>query len=269
MKLFDTHCHLQDERLGADLAGVLTRAAAAGVGRVLCCGTSEADWQRVVELGVGLAGVGMAFGLHPWYVGSRTEGWLARLGSLLEAYPGAPVGEIGLDRALERFDAADQERVFRAQLDLADELGRAVSVHCRRAWDVLVGVLRERGGMRGGFAIHSYSGSAELVPVLAGYGAYFSFSGSLTYSGRKKGHQAACAVPLDRLLIETDAPDLAPYVAGVSGRGGARVNEPANLVRVLGKLAELRGESETALAAQLWENSERLFGSGVRERLLS
>jgi TatD DNase family protein len=116
-------------------------------------------------------------------------------------------------------------------------------------------LLKSVGALPAGFVLHSYSGSPELVGQLAKLGAYFSFSGSITFSGNKKGYKSVLAVPPDRLLIETDSPDLTPPAA----RFADKPNEPANIVHVLRKVAELRGMPEDELAEQMWKNAEGLF----------
>ena len=257
MQLFDAHCHLQDERLAAGLEALLARAAAAGVAGWMCCGSAEADWPAVLMVVGKCPEVRPAFGLHPWYVRERKAGWLERLRALLQEHPYAGVGEIGLDHALEQADPADQEQVFLEQLALSIEMRRPASVHCRRAFGRLLELLPRFPQHPIGFVIHSYSGAAELIAPLARWGAYFSFSGSITRSGNRRGQAALRAVPSDRLLIETDAPDLPPVVNGQPVEG---VNEPANLVHVLQAAAGLRGVPEAEVADQTWANARRLFG---------
>jgi len=259
MQLFDAHCHLQDEKLAGDLAGVLARAAAAGVAGAMCCGSSESDWPTMLTVAEQFPCVQLSFGLHPWYVGARQTGWLDRLRGLLAAQPRAGVGEIGLDHALEGADLAAQEAVFLEQFALSIELRRPASLHCRRAFGRLLELLPRFPAHPAGFVIHSFSGAAELIAPLARQGAYFSFSGSITRSGNRRGHAALCAVPPDRLLIETDAPDLPPVIDGRVPEGP---NEPANLIHVLRAAAALRGVPEAALAAQTWRNALRLFACG-------
>jgi TatD DNase family protein len=255
MKLFDAHCHLQDEKLLPQIDAAIARAKLAGVQKLYCCGTSEADWGLVRQLAGQYTEIVPAFGLHPWYVKERTSNWESVLLDFLRASPAAGVGEIGLDRAIEDSDADAQAEVFLAQLRIAKVLKRPVSIHCRRAWDTMQDLLKSVGVLPAGFVVHSYSGPAELVKQLAEMGAYFSFSGSITFSGNKKGHKAAQAVPIDRLLIETDAPDLIPAAL----RAADVPNEPANIVHVLRKVAELRDMPEPELAELTWLNAERLF----------
>lgn len=257
MQLADSHCHLQDERIAPEIQGFLDRAASAGIRMFVCCGSAEADWDAVAAMSA-RPGVIACYGLHPWYIRERTPAWREALAARLRSDPRAAVGEIGLDHAIPDRDEADQMRVFVEQLHLAAELGRPASIHCRKAWGAILPALQ---GSRppAGFVIHSYSGSRELIGPLAGLGGFFSFSGTVTWSRNRRAHEAAVAVPADRLLIETDSPDLPP--APENGSAQVTVNEPANLPRVLRAIAALRGMDPGELAAVTWANTTRLFGN--------
>jgi TatD DNase family protein len=262
MRLFDAHCHLQDEKLLPRIDAAMERAGQAGVCGFCCCGASESDWPVVMTLASRFKQITPAFGLHPWYVARRTLDWQNVLRYYLTLESGSGVGEIGLDRAIEERNDAKQVEVFLAQLRLAKELGRPVTIHCRKAWDVVPALLEGIGGLPAGFVLHSYSGSSELVEPLTKLGAYFSFSGSITYHRNRRGHKAVMAVPPDRLLIETDSPDLLPVVPLAQPGDAAAHNEPANLVHVLRKIAELRKMPEDELAELTWKNAERVFAGG-------
>ncbi len=256
MDIFDSHCHLQDKRITPFLGQALNTAYAAGVRRYVCCGTSEADWTEVAALSGCHDGVIPAFGLHPWYVQQRTPAWLQTLTTMLNQHPAAGVGEIGLDYARKELDQKDQDAVLLSQLRLAAGLMRPVSIHCRQAWDALLRVLTAAGPLPRGFVIHSYSGSAEMIPTLVAIGAHFSFSGSITLSHNRRGRASAAAVPSDRLLIETDAPDIPPFIANT---GRPDFNEPRHLVHVLETLAALRNLPCDVLADLTWRNACRFF----------
>ena len=250
MKFFDAHCHLLDARYGARLPLVVGRACASGVEQMLCCGCEQADWSGVRRLAEAFGPVVPSFGLHPLRVAARTPSWLQELHALLSEVPAA-VGEIGLDFSGNLHNFADQEAVFAEQLRLARELRRPVVIHCRHAWGRLMSVLKAEGGIPGGGLIHSYSGSPELVPQIERANLCISFSGAITYAGNRRGRESVRRVSRDRLLIETDSPDLSPA-------GAPRLNEPANVVQVARATSELRGESldsvagtTTAIAARL------------------
>ncbi len=258
----DAHCHLQDERLAAALDETMMRAQAAGVGAMVCCGSAEDDWDRVLYLATMYPRrVIPALGLHPYYLASRSEIWAENLRTLLRAHPEAGIGECGLDGSVKDRDDAEQERVLRAHFDLARQMNRPIWLHARRAWDRLPAMLAAWGPHEPGIVIHSYSGGPDLVPALAHLNVYFSFSGTLTRSNNRKGRASAAVVPAERILIETDSPDLAPVVLD-SGTGETRVpevNEPANLVHVAGALAEIRGWSLETTARITTENATRIL----------
>lgn len=256
LALFDAHCHLQDLRFEGDLDGVLARAAASGVGHMVCCGTRETDWGAVLALSERHPSVVPMLGLHPWQVREAQPGWAHRLRELAKN-PGVGIGECGLDFAMEGCDREVQETAFRLQLRLALELDRPVAMHCRKAWERLIQILREEGLPAPGGMVHAYSGSAETARELEALGCYLSFAGSITKPGNIRGAKALMAVSTTRLLVESDAPDLPPQ--GVVG-----LNEPANLPLVLEAAARLRGEDPVTLAQQTRANAMMLFGGLLR-----
>ena len=254
MVYFDSHCHLQDDRLKDRISEVMVRARQAGVARMLCCGTQESDWDAVADLAKTYHEIIPAFGLHPWFVGSRSAAWIERLETFLKAHPGAALGEIGLDHALDHRNDAEQTEVFVAQLKLARILNRPVSMHCRRAWGDMVRILTQQCGLPNGGVIHSCSGPPDLIAKCERLNVSFSFSGSITHDRNKKGAIAAAAVSSDRLLIETDSPDIPP--SGVE----QGQNEPALLPRVAQRLAEIRGVAVDKIAEETCTNAVRIFG---------
>jgi TatD DNase family protein len=253
VRLFDAHCHLQDDCFSGRVEETIARAKERHVASMMCCGCREDDWDRVLELSC-QEGVFVSFGLHPWYVGKQTPRWLERLRRLLDDVPFAGVGEIGLDYAVHD-DFTGQEEVFVRQLRLAAELRRPVSIHCRQAFGRMVELMKLEGGVKQGGLVHSYSGSTELVPVFERMGMYISFSGTITHTNNKRARKAVTAVSKDRLLIETDSPDLPP-----AGLVAGSVNEPAHLPLVLETAARLIGLSARETAKLTFDNAQRLFG---------
>jgi len=252
--MFDTHCHLQDERIIGQVDAVIDRAARAGVRRMLCCGSEESDWADVARIGAGYGGaVSRAYGVHPWYVDRVGEGWDARLEGYLSGDASAAVGEIGFDHAVDPRNDAKQADIFTRQLEIAEHLKRPVSIHCRRAWGSLLSILREAGGLRFGGAVHSYSGPPDLVGELENLGCGISFSGSILAPGSRRAVESLKIVSPDRLLIETDSPDILPR-----GAPGPH-NEPANLTIILYKAAEILGEPPETVAQRTYDNAVRLF----------
>lgn len=277
MQLFDAHCHLQDKRLFGRFEEVIERADWAGVKKMALKGTCQSDWTRVERLGEACEGIEPSFGLHPWFIANRTETWESDLRQFLIRNHSAGVGEIGIDHALSNYDAEDQARVLRAQLAIAREMKRPATIHCRRAWGALAEILKEFGSFPDGILIHCYGGSPEMIRELLKYNAWFSFSGTITRPNNKMAARSLPATPSERIMIETDTPDLYPYIRKdkprktrplrnedeKSAEFGKKLNEPACLPFVLEKASELRRESCSELAKLCFENAERFFRTFV------
>lgn len=262
MKLFDSHCHLQDDALFPSVESVIDWAQLSGVERIVCCGTRHDDWENVIGLSGRFTPILPMIGIHPWFVSKNWSGSFQTLETMLRKYPEAGIGETGLDFSSfakvqadrqERFtNRVEQEECFAAHLDLARELNRPVAVHCVHAWGRLMEILREHPAPR--ILLHAFSGAPELIPELVELNCRFSFCGSVTYPNAKRARASAAAVPADRLLIETDSPDFAPA-------GCKLPNEPANLVHVARAVAELRGISPESLAELTSVNAGYFFAS--------
>lgn len=263
---FDAHNHLQDFAGRPDFEKILDEARAAGVTRMVVNGTTEADWPVVAGLARRYPDLIVpAFGLHPWHIAGRTPGWCETLEGFLREFPGAAVGEIGLDRWIPEYDWDDQVAVFLEQWRLAVALDRPAEVHCLRAFGHLEQLLRDEPKPERGWVLHSYGGPAEMVPAFVKLGASFSFSGYFLHP-RKIADRATAfrAVPRDRLLIETDAPDMAPpedrrRFPCPSGVSGKPQNHPGNLAAVASGLAEILGMPGEDLAALTTANAGRMF----------
>ena len=266
MRLVDCHVHLQEPAIRRDIGRVLAEARSAGVVRWFCNGSTEADWPVVAQLARDHEGIVPCFGLHPWYIGERSVRWMQTLEHLLDELPGACVGEIGIDRWIEPRDEAGQDDVFRAQLDIAAQKNRPVMIHCLRGWGWLMDVLRSRKAVAPAMLIHAYGGSVELIKPLAEMGAYFSFAGNIFEPKRETAREAVKAVPLDRLLIETDAPDMLPPTGHRTHDlelDGKPQNHPANLRVILRGIAQLRDMDEETLAGVIWQNAARVVPVGA------
>lgn len=265
--LVDAHLHLQDDFLTERLEDVLLAAEQVGVVWLISNGSEEADWPEVLAQAQSRRQILPCFGLHPWYVGQRSPRWLECLEEHLDAIPSA-VGEIGLDRWKEPRDEDAQEEVFRLQLAVARRRGVPAMIHCVRAWGWLMEVLRSEPPLPAGFLLHAYGGPAELIKPLAEMGAYFSYGGSTLDERKKLRRETLPLIPKDRLLVETDAPDMPPPPAHcfrpLRDARGRPVNEPANLRPILQGLANLLGVEEEHLARQVWENSCRFFKLWLR-----
>lgn len=261
--LVDSHCHLHDPAFGSDLSTALDAARAVGIGAWAVNGTTPEDWPQVARLAREHRGVIPCFGLHPWFVNDwKDRDWRTPLTDALNA-SNAAIGEIGLDRWIQDHDLDAQTQALRRQLDLARDLARPASLHGLRAWDRLLSELKRVTPLPRGFLIHGYGGPADLVPHFLQLGGYISFAGSVLDKHRTRAQAALRAVPLDRLLVETDAPDMPPPAAFRMEphvfQGERYRNEPGNLPRIVTGLARLRGEDPDACRRQLTANAHRFW----------
>lgn len=275
MNFYDAHNHLQDDRFAGRQGELLAACENAGITRMVVNGTCESDWPQVLALAKQSGGAGVpasrtnqtkiipSFGYHPWHLAGRTPDWLKTLEIFLDAMPGA-VGEIGLDRWKPDLPYAGQEEVFLAQLQIAAERNRPVSIHCLQAWGRLHELLRDHPRPACGCVLHSFGGPAEMIPAFAKLGAYFSFPGWFLHGRKLRQRESFKKVPPDRLLVETDAPDqLLPaekILHPLAGADGQPLNHPANLPAVYAGLAEVLGEKTESLAARVAENFQCVFG---------
>ncbi|KAL8460331.1 hypothetical protein ACS0TY_031249 [Phlomoides rotata] len=270
IRLFDSHCHLQDSRVLNVAPRLIKEALHTGVAHFAVNGVSEKDWHLVKEMSDTYPSVVPNFGLHPLFISDRTPDWLKTLKDFLAATPSAAVGEIGLDKGSKgkQIDFTDQVEVFRQQLQLAKELKKPASIHCVRAFGDLLEILKSMGPFPAGLVLHSYLGSAEMVPELSKLGAYFSFSGFLMSMKESKAKKMLKSIPRERILLETDAPDALPPKeltaadGNNSGEASAlpeNINYPANIHHVLAYVARLLETDEKELAELSYTNAVGLF----------
>jgi len=253
--ILDAHCHLADPRLYPDLDGALARAADAGVGTIVAVGaidTIETD-RLTVEIAERHPRVFAAVGVHPHNAVDCDEPRIAALAALARSPKVVAIGETGLDFHYMHSPADAQERALKRHLELARALNRPVMIHCRDAERRLCEIVRETGLPPAGGMIHCFTGDADAAREFVELGFYVSFSGILTFRRADALRAAARLVPEDRLLIETDAPYLAPEPY----RG--RSNEPAYVRRTFEAMVALRGADASALAARICDNAARLF----------
>jgi TatD DNase family protein len=249
----DAHCHLGDAAFDPDRGAVLIRASAAGVGHVVVIGTTLEDSERAAALVAGRAGLSATAGVHPHEARSWSGSSLEPLRALLARPEIVAVGETGLDYHYDHSPRVAQVAAFDAQLAVAAEVGKPVVVHAREADADVAAALR---GTRATIVLHSFSSGPALFDAGMAIGAYFSFSGMITFkSWTSTGLLTAC--PPDRLLVETDA----PYLAPVPHRG--RRNEPAFVRDVALALARARGVPFDAIVEQTTANARRVFGARV------
>ena len=256
--LFDSHTHLNDPALYADAQQVVRRAREAGVRRMVVPGYDREACLRALELAARFDGVYAAVGFHP----SDAQGVTDRDMADLEVWCGQPkvvaIGEIGLDYHYDTPSRDVQARVFTEQLQLARRVGLPVIVHDREAHADVLGALRDQGANGVGGVLHCFSGGVEMMREAVALNFYIGLGGPVTFRNAKKPVQVAAEVPQERLVIETDAPWLAPE----PHRG--KQNEPAYVRFVLERIAEVRGVPACALAADTYGNAQTLFLGQVR-----
>lgn len=253
--LVDTHCHLADAAFDPDREEVLRRAGAAGVGHVIAIADSLETTSRTIELAHAFD-LSATAGVHPHVASTWSPDTAARVEAALTDPAVVAVGETGLDYHYDHSPRPDQRRAFEAQLALAARAGKPVVVHAREADEDVAQLLSAFAASLPAVVLHSFSSGSRVFEAALGIGAYLSFSGMVTFrSWRLAGCVRDC--PPDRLLVETDA----PYLAPVPHRG--RRNEPAFTVEVAAKVAELRGEPFETVAARSTQNAVRCFGSRI------
>lgn len=264
MRYFDAHNHLQDARLDCERAAATAALPSLGLVKAVVAGSGEEDWPAVAALARLHPWVLPSFGVHPWYVKEQSPGWRETLEQLLHQHPQAGVGEIGLDRWMEAADVPLQLQFFKAQLAIAVRDNRAATIHCLRAFGLLEETLRASRLPERGFLLHSYGGPVEMVPGFVKLGAYFSVSPYFFHERKAAQLQTFRHVPMDRLLLETDAPDMWPPDSinphPLNDAAGKPLNHPANIELVYREMAKLRGVAAEALAQQVEQNFVTLFG---------
>ncbi|MCW5580396.1 MAG: TatD family hydrolase [Luteimonas sp.] len=250
--MVDSHCHLDAAEFDRDRDAVLARARAAGVRRQVVPAVNAAGWPKLRGLCAASPGLFPAYGLHPMYLAEHRPEHLDELREWVERERPVAIGECGLDFFVEGLDAAHQSMYFEGQLRLAREFDLPVVVHARRAVDAVIAALRRIGGLRG--VVHSFSGSPEQARQLWRQGFLIGLGGPVTYERANRLRTLATSMPLEYLLLETDAPDQPD--AGIRGQR----NEPARLVAVRDAIAGLRGAEPNEIARTTSANAERLFG---------
>ncbi|MCF7201613.1 TatD family hydrolase [Pseudomonas oligotrophica] len=257
MRLIDTHTHLDFEDFDADRQQVLARSQAAGVERIVVLGVHAQNWQRVWQLASEQPAVYAALGLHPVFLRQHRDEHLAALGDWLQRLRGeaklCAVGEIGLDYYIDQPDHARQQLILERQLQLAADFELPVLLHVRRAHAAMIATLKRHRLRRGG-VVHAFSGSWEEAREYLRLGFRLGLGGAGTWPQARRMHRVLQQLPLDGIVLETDAPDIAPAM-----HPGAR-NSPEYLPDICHRLAELRGIRAEDLAEASYRNSCELFG---------
>ena len=250
--MFDTHCHLDVSEFADDRAQVLLRARANGVHSQLIPAIDLNHWQGIATLCAENDGLYPAYGLHPLYQSAHRTEHLVALENWLCTHSAVAVGEFGLDYFDANAERAEQKQFFQAQLKIARDFDLPVVLHARRALDDVIAGLRKYGVKKG--VLHSFSGSQQQADTLINLGLMLGIGGPVSYPRAQRLRGIVKNMPLEFLLLETDAPD-----QPLCGFQGAR-NEPAQLVRVLDVIAELRGITAAELEHATDFNAARVLG---------
>ncbi len=252
--LFDTHVHLNAEQFADDIDEVISRAKQAGVGNMIVVGFDEKTIKRALSLIEKYDVLYGAVGWHPVDAVDLTHEHLDWIEELLAHRKIVALGEIGLDYHWDKSPKTVQKDVFRKQIALAKKVKMPIIVHNREADQDVVDILREEGAKEVGGIMHCFGGSVEIAEQCLEMNFHISFGGPVTFKNAKRPKLVAKSVPLDRLLIETDCPYLAPHPY----RG--KRNEPAYVQLVAEQIAELKGMPYEELARQTTANAKKLFG---------
>lgn len=256
MQLIDTHCHLDFPVFDSDRAALLAECRQLGVGEYIIPAVGEENWGRVMALAAEHDGISYALGVHPWYVGGQTPAVLTRLQQRLAERPRGlvAVGECGLDLR-SHVPQEGQLEMFEAQVELAKEHELPLIVHSVRANDTVAKILRRLRPACGG-VIHAFSGSLQQAEVFWQLGFRLGIGGVISFERANKTREAVRDMPLEALLLETDAPDMP-----LQGQQGAP-NTPANLPIIAQLLADLRQQPLAHVASVLHESTLRTFQLG-------
>jgi len=252
MQLVDTHCHLDLDAFAADADRVIGEARMRGVAAFVVPAVSRARWPALLELCSRHASLYPALGLHPVFQAEHTDDDIPTLARAVEASRPIAIGEIGLDHHVEGLDRERQMALLEAQLQVARRFGLPVLLHVRKAHEEMLAALR-RAKVSGGIA-HAFNGSLEQARRYIDLGFRLGFGGMLTYDRSTRLRRLAAELPLEAIVLETDAPDMSP-----AAHHGER-NSPAWLPEVLLSLAEVRGENPLVLAHATTRNACAVLG---------
>ncbi|MBB4129459.1 MULTISPECIES: TatD family hydrolase [unclassified Xanthomonas] len=252
MQLIDSHCHLDAGEFDHDRAAVIARAQAAGITRQVVPAITAASWPGLREVCRQAPGLHPAYGLHPIFLDQHRPAHLDLLAEWIERERPCAIGECGLDFYLDGLDARAQRDYFDGQLQLAKHFDLPLIVHARRATEEVIARIKAVGGLRG--VVHSFAGSPEQAQQLWKLDFLIGLGGPVTYPRANRLRGLVATMPLQHLLLETDAPDQPD--AAIRGQR----NEPVRLTTVLDCIAHLRNQAAADIAAQTSANAERLFG---------
>lgn len=251
IKLTDTHAHYDDEGFDSDRYQLLDRLFEESVNKIVSVGCAYDRWQPTLELAERYDGIYAALGIHPEDIYDLPEDYLQRLEELSRHPKVKALGEMGLDYHYENYDRERQIKVFREQLQLADRLSMPVIIHSRDATADTLEILRDLRPKKA--VMHCFSGSAEVAREILSMGLYISFTGVVTFKNARRAVEACAEVPLDRLMLETDC----PYMAPVPYRG--QRCDSSMIRSTAEKIAEIKGITADEVIELCNENADRFF----------
>ena len=251
MEIIDVHCHLDFEAFDADRSDVMSRASEVGIKKIVIPGVSAENWARIHALCSQDDRLYACYGLHPYLTGKHSDDDIDALSKWLDSHESIAIGECGLDYRRGQSPKEQQLHFFEAQLRIAADRDLPVVIHSVKATEDVIQTIRKFSGIRG--MVHSYSGSHEQALQLIDLGFYISIGGPITYDKARKLRATASNIPLESMLLETDAPDQ-PDAEHFDQR-----NEPAYIVNVLDTLVDLRDETKEEIAKQTTTNATALF----------
>ncbi len=254
MGLIDSHAHLTDKHLCDDIDGILERANAASVDEIISIASDVADTARAIELAERYASIHATAGIHPHEAAKVEKGDWPRLAELLKDPSVVACGELGLDYHYDFADRATQHDVFTRQLVLNQEAKLPLVIHCREAFDDVIGLLVEHGYQDKPVVVHCFSGTEAEAESVAKHGWRLSFTGLVTFKSATTVQEVARTYPADKIIVETDSPYLSPIPVRKQFP-----NEPANVAHTAKFLAELRGEDYQEFVDQTAANTREFF----------
>ncbi len=250
--IVDSHAHYDDDRFKADREQVLRSALEAGVEQIVNIGVDVGSSKKSIGLAQQFSFMYATVGIHPLESSNAPSDYYSSIKKLATQPKVVAVGEIGLDYHYEGYDKGQQQKIFDAQLSLAEEVGLPVVIHSREACADTIDILSSHKGTRG--VIHCFSGSAETAKRLVAMGYYIGFTGVITYKNARGILEAVEAVPLDRLLVETDC----PYLPPVPHRGQRCSSDMLYLT--VERMAQIKGQDSQQMADITADNARALFG---------
>ena len=249
--IIDSHCHIDFEQFDNDRAQVIQRASSANIQKIIVPGVMKNTWQRIKSCCHQFNSLYPCYGLHPYFVSQHQPQHLVDLKTWVDSNKPVAVGECGLDFYIKNLDVNLQTLYFEQQLDIALEFNLPVVIHARKSTEAVIKTIKKRKGLRG--MVHSYSGSYEQAIQLIQLGFYLSFGGPITYEKSTRLRKLVQQLPLESILVETDAPDQ-PVANAANER-----NEPKYILNVIQSMADLHKTSFDSISNITAKNTTDLF----------